>query len=140
VLQQYASDGGAPGSDPDYGNGVLNLGWAMARNDPTRIDTAISSIYYDSTTSQMEFVVQNRSGQGLSGMVLTVDAGGTTSNYSIPLLTPGAISVIKLPVDQNQLVTSGGIVFRAQLVNPRGVVDQVPGNNRRTSALTPPSK
>jgi hypothetical protein len=88
----------------------------------------------------MEFVVQNRSGQGLSGMVLTVDAGGTTSNYSIPLLTPGAISVIKLPVDQNQLVTSGGIVFRAQLVNPRGVVDQVPGNNRRTSALTPPSK
>jgi hypothetical protein len=140
VLQQYASDGGAPGSDPDYGNGVLNLGWAMARNDPTRIDTAISSIYYDSTTSQMEFVVQNRSGQGLSGMVLTVDAGGTTSNYSIPLLTPGAISVVKLPVDQNQLVTSGGIVFRAQLVNPRGVVDQVPGNNRRTSALTPPSK
>ena len=140
VLQQYASDGGAPGPDADYGNGVLNLGWAMARNDPTRIDTAISSNYYDSATGQMEFVVQNRSGQSVSGLVLNIDAGGTTSNYSIPILTPGAISVVKLPVDQNQLAASGGIVFRTQLINPPGIVDQVPANNRRTSSLTPPSK
>jgi hypothetical protein len=140
VLQQYASDGGAPGPDADYGNGVLNLGWAMARNDPTRIDTAIASNYYDSATGQMEFVVQNRSGQSVSGLVLNIDAGGTTSNYSIPILTPGAISVVKLPVDQNQLAASGGIVFRTQLINPPGIVDQVPANNRRTSSLTPPSK
>ena len=140
VLQQHASDGGAPGPDADYGNGVLNLGWAMARNDPARIDTAISSNYYDSATGQMEIVVQNRSGQSVSGLVLDVDAGGATTNYSIPLLAPGATSVVKVPVDQNQLVSSGGIVFRTQLVNPAGIVDQVPANNRRTSSLAPPSK
>jgi hypothetical protein len=140
VLQQYASDGGAPGPDADYGNGVLNLGWAMARNDSSHIDTAISGNYYDSSTGQMEFVVQNRSGQSVTGLVLKVDAGGATSDYSIPLLVPGAISVVKLPVDQTQLTTAGGIVFRSQLVNPPGMVDQVPGNNRRTSSLTPPSK
>jgi hypothetical protein len=140
VLQQDASDGGAPGPDADYGNGVLNLGWAMARNDPAHTDTAISSHYYDSATGQMEFVVQNRSGQSVSGLVLKVDAGGATSDYSIPLLVPGAVSVVKLPVDQTQLTTTGGIVFRTQLVNPPGMVDQVPGNNRRTSSLSPPSK
>jgi hypothetical protein len=48
--------------------------------------------------------------------------------------------VVKLPVDQNQLAASGGIVFRTQLINPPGIVDQVPANNRRTSSLTPPSK
>lgn len=140
VLQQYASDGGAPGPDADYGNGILNLGWAMARNDPARIDTAISSNYYDSATGQMEFVVQNRSGQSVSGLVLNVDAGGTASSYSIPVLAPGASSVVKMPVDQNQLAASGGIVYREQLVNPAGIVDQVPANNRRTSSLTPPAK
>lgn len=136
TLQQYASDGGAPGPDPDYGNGILNLGWAMNRNDPLRIDTAISSHYYDAATGQMEFVVQNRSGQGVSGMVLSVDAGGVTTTSPIPLLGPGATYVVKMPVDQNQLAASGSIIYRTQLVNPPGIVDQVPANNRRTSSLT----
>ena len=140
VLQQYASDGGAPGWDPDYGNGILNLGWAMARNDPTYIDTAISSHYYDAATGQMEFVVQNRSGQGVAGMVLNVEADGATSTYSIPLLGPGVIYVAKMAVDQEQLEASDGLVFRTQLVNPSGIVDQVPANNRRTSSLAPPTK
>ena len=52
TLQQYASDGGAPGPDPAYGNGILNLGWAMARTDPACIDTAVSSNYYDATTGR----------------------------------------------------------------------------------------
>jgi subtilisin family serine protease len=140
TLQQYASDGGAPGPDPDYGNGILNLGWAMNRNDPLRIDTAISSHYYDAATGQMEFVVQNRSGQGVSGMVLNVDAGGVASTTPIPLLAPGATAVVKMPVDQNQLTASGSIVYRTELINPPGIVDQVPANNRRTSSLAPPSK
>ncbi|HUL53751.1 MAG TPA: S8 family serine peptidase [Opitutaceae bacterium] len=140
TLQQYASDGGAPGPDPDYGDGILNLGWAMNRNDPLRIDTAISSHYYDATSGQMEFVVQNRSGQGVSGLVLNVDAGGVASTTPLPLLGPGATYVVKMPVDQSQLTASGGIVFRTELVNPPGVTDQVPANNRRTSYLSPPPK
>ena len=140
VLQQYASDGGAPGRDSDYGSGILNLGWAMARNDPTYIDTAISSHYYDAAAGQMEFVVQNRSGQGVGGMVLNVEADSVTSTYSVPLLGPGAIYVARMPVDQEQLKAGGGIVFRTQLVNPGGITDQVPANNRRTSSLAPPTK
>jgi subtilisin family serine protease len=140
TLRQYASDGGAPEPDPDYGNGILNVGWAMNRNDPLRIDTAISSHYYDAATGQMEFVVQNRSGQGVSGMVLNVEASGTTTTYSIPLLGPGATYVVKMAVDQSQLKANPGIVFRTQLANPGGVIDQVPANNRKTSALAPPTQ
>jgi hypothetical protein len=140
VLQQDASDGGAPGRDSDYGSGILNLGWAMTRNDPTYIDTAISSHYYDAAAGQMEFMVQNRSGQGVAGMVLNVEADSATSTYSIPLLAPGAIYVAKMPVDQEQLKSSDGLVFRTQLVNPGGIADQVPANNRRTSSLAPPTK
>ena len=49
------------------------------RNNPLYVDTAISSHYFDPVTDQMEFVIQNRSGQGISGMTLNVEAGGTLS-------------------------------------------------------------
>jgi hypothetical protein len=140
ILEQYSSDGGSPGADPDYGNGILNLGWAINRNDPTRIDTAISSHYYDAATGQMEFVIQNRSGQSVAGMILNVDTGTGAVACSLPLLTSGGSYVVKMPVDPVQLATAGSIVFRTQLVNPAGIVDQVPANNRRTSSLTAPAK
>ena len=139
VLEHYASDGGAPGPDPNYGDGVVNLGWAMNRNNPLYVDTAISSHYYDAATGQMEFVIQNRGGQGIGGMVLSVDASGTTTTYSIPLLGPGASDVVAMAVDQSQLKANSGMVFRTQLANPAGVIDQVPANNRKASALAPPT-
>ena len=139
IVQQYASDGGAPGVDVNFGNGILNLGWSMNRTDPTHIDTAISSHYYDATTGMMEFVVQNRSGLPVAGLQLNVDAGGAGSTFSIPLLPAGATYVAKQPVDQAALSAAGRIEFRTQLVNPAGLVDQVPANNRKASVLTPPA-
>ena len=44
ILQTYSNDGGAPGADPDYGQGV-DLGWAMARSDSTH-RYRLSSHYY----------------------------------------------------------------------------------------------
>jgi hypothetical protein len=140
VLTQYASDGGTPGPDPEYGNGILNLGWAMNRNDATRIDTAISSHYYDAATDQMEFVIQNRGGQAVAGMTLNVDTGSGSTAYSIPTVAPRGTYVVKMPVDQALLAAAGEIVFRTQLNNPDGIVDQVPANNRRTSSLSAPAR
>jgi hypothetical protein len=139
LLQQYTDDGGAPGADPNYGSGVLNLGWAMNHADPTRIDTAVSSHYYDATTGEMEFVVQNRSGQTVSGLQLAVDAGGTSSIVPIPPLKAGATYVAKQPVNQTVLTTTGQVQFRTQLLNPSGLVDQSPANNRKASVLTAPA-
>jgi hypothetical protein len=139
VLQQYASDGGPAGTDPDYGHGVINLGWAMARNDPTRIDTAVSSHYYDATTSTMEFVVQNRSVQAVAGLSLDVTTNGTTNRYPISWLNSGATQVVTLPVSQTELAAQGHLDFVTQLNNPSGVTDQVPSNNRKSSSLTAPA-
>jgi hypothetical protein len=139
LLQQYASDGGAPGADPDYGAGILNLGWAMGRNDPGRVDTAVSSHHYNAETGQMEIVIQNRSGIGIGGMTLTLDANGTVGNYAVPYLVPGAIHVVRAQVDQDQLKTAGRVDFLSELKNPANVVDRVPANNRRSSTISPPA-
>jgi hypothetical protein len=73
-------------------------------------------------------------------MILNVDTGTNTAAYSIPLLTPGGSYVVRMPIDPGQLAAAGTMVFRTQLNNPAGIVDQVPANNRRTSSLTAPAK
>lgn len=138
TLSHYVSDAGAPGADPNYGRGILNLGWAMARNDPTRIDTAVSSHYYNDATGNMEIVVQNRSAQGVAGLELAVDTTTGSVSSALSWLKAGETTVVTIPVDQKALKSGAPLLFRSQLVNPSGVVDQVPANNRKTSSLQQP--
>ena len=137
TLQQYSSDGGAPGADNSYGSGILNLGWAMNRSEPTRVDTAVSSHYYNSKTGQMEFVVQNRSGSTVSGLNLYITDSLGQSGWQIPPLDPGATSTVTVPVGQLALDrAANGISFRSQLVNPNGVSDVAPSNNQKASTVS----
>lgn len=137
VLQRTANDSGAPGADPSYGNGILNLGWAMNRNNPTYHDSAIASHYYDAASNEMEFVIQNRSGQALGALQLQVSSGSTATTFPISPLAAGATTVVRMPVDQSALKTNGGVTFSTQLINPGGMTDRVPANNRRSSTLAP---
>lgn len=138
VLVQSANDGGTPGADPAYGNGILNLGWAMNRSNPAYVDTAVSSHSYDPANNQMQFVVQNRSGRPVSGMSLNVTTGATTTTQTVPSLAAGESYTARVPVDQIALRTNGALTFTTQLANPIGTTDAVPANNRRSSVLTPP--
>jgi hypothetical protein len=137
ILQQYTSDGGAPGADNSYGSGILNLGWAMNRNNTARVDTAVSSHYYNNQTGQMEFVVQNRSGTAVSGLTLNITGNQGQTNYTLPVLNAGASTTISVPVNQYSLSqATQGLSFRSQLINPTGVTDAMPSNNQKASTVS----
>lgn len=137
ILQLYSSDGGAPGADPAYGSGILNLGWAMNRNDTTRVDTAVSSHYYNNQTGQMEFVVQNRSGSTVNGMNLYITGSAGQLAYQIPQLDPGGSTTVSIPVNQIDLSRAvNGLSYRSQLLNPNSVTDVLPVNNQRASTVS----
>jgi hypothetical protein len=138
LLTKTASDAGAPGADASYGNGILNLAWAMNANTPGYVDTAISSHYFDAENNQMDFVVQNRSSQPVSGLTLNVTSGATASTYAVPPLAPGASYVVKTAVDSAALKANGSLAFATQLTNPSGLDDKVLQNNRKSSVLTAP--
>jgi hypothetical protein len=140
VLQKTASDSGAPGADANYGNGILNLGWAMNRKNPAYIDTAIASHYFDAANNEMDFVVQNRSGQSVGGLQLSVTTSGVANTYAISPLPAGGSAVIKVPLDISAIKTNGGVSFSTQLLNAAGTIDRVPANNRRSSSLAPIAK
>ena len=59
---------------------------------------------------------------------------------SLELHAAGATTVVNLPISSSQIAAAGTIEFRSELVNPSGVTDQVPTNNRRASTLSVPGK
>ncbi len=136
VLEQFSSDGGAPGADPAYGSGILNLGWAMNWADPVRVDTAVSSHYFNNDSGQMEIVVQNRSGSAVSGLQLNITDSMGQTGWQIPPLSPGATTTVTLPVNQLELTRSAtGLNYRSQLINPNGLLDVQPANNQKASTV-----
>jgi subtilisin family serine protease len=140
LLARTANDAGAPGVDPAYGHGIINLATALNSSNASYVDTAVASHYYNTDTNQMEFVVQNRSGRTVSGMALSVGVDGTVTTQTVPSLGAGETYVAKIPVNDVALRTNGSLQFSTQLTNPLGVNDQVPANNKRSSVLTAPKK
>ena len=138
LLATHANDGGAPGTDPDYGRGSLNLGWALAGDDPNRVDTAVSSHYLNPATGTMDVVVQNRSARGVNGVELVISVNGTSQTVALPWLEAGASTAVPVVIDQAQLAKDGSLTIQTQLKTPPGTVDAVPANNSRSSLITPP--
>ena len=135
LLTRYSADAGAPGRDAGFGHGTVDLGWAMNANNRDYVDTSIASHYYRPEDGLMDFVVQNRSGQPVSGLTLSVNAAGRQENVSVPWLTPGARWSYTVPVDAAALGAAGELHYSSQLRNPNGLVDQNPANNRRASVV-----
>jgi hypothetical protein len=133
VLQTYSADGGAAGVDPDYGHGTLDLGWVLARDNRSRVDTTVSSHHYNPDTASLEIVVQNRSAAPATSLALTVDMNGTISRYTVPSIGAGGSLGVEIPVDAT--IAAGPITLRTRLDNPPGVVDALPANNTRGSLI-----
>ena len=135
LLTSHASDGGAAGSDPDYGNGSVNLAWAMNASNPSWSDPAVSSQNYDAKTGLVSIVVQNRGGQAVGGLSLGVSANGVATTQALGVLAAGSSTTVTLPVDSALLAEGGQVVVRSQLVTPAGFVDQNTANNRKSGVI-----
>ena len=133
LLATYANDGGSAGTDPDYGRGSVNLGWALERANAARRDVAVSGLNARLKEGVVEIVVQNRGAVATSGLALTVDAGGGGENHPVPKLAAGASATVRVPVR----VPVAGSVLRvaARLELPVGMRDDEPGNNARAGVI-----
>ena len=139
IVQQHASDAGEPGADPNYGNGILNVGWTMNRSSSAYADTAVASTLYDPATGVASVVVQNRGNQMVQGLELRVTIGTTPTTLAVAGLAPGASATVPVNIDAAALQAAGQLNLGIQLVNPAGLPDQVPLNNRANGVVTAPA-
>lgn len=135
LLATYSADAGAPGQDPGYGYGTVDLGYAFNHANPQYTDTTVASHYFNSDLGRVEYVVQNRSGHPVEGLTLNVNAGGVRESVPVPTLSAGQLWSYNVLVDEARLNAVSELTYTSQLRNPAGLVDQNPANNARASVV-----
>ena len=102
LLKRHLNESGSIGTDPVYGEGVLDWDRLRERNRPGRADLALADIYLqpDATPGTMmpiEIVIQNRGTKWLSSSSLEVLIGDADPvEFTIESLPPGKASSRKV--------------------------------------------
>ncbi len=135
LLTTYSADAGPPGQDPSFGYGTVDIGYALNYNNPAYYDPSVASHYFNAELGRVEYVIQNRSGQAVNGLMLNVNAAGERETIAVPLLDPGERWTYNVLVDEARLDLESSLEYYSQLRLPSGLTDQNPGNNGKASVV-----
>ena len=142
IVQNFADDGGGPGKDEQYGNGILNYGRISERNTPGIYDIAVGGYFFPKTvtwdnnmTVPIVITIQNRGTESIqqAGAVITVD--GQKEKYVISKIEAGKSIGISSNIDVHKLMTGNSCVVTAE-VYPTTSSDLYPANNILRTIVT----
>lgn len=129
-----SNDAGLPGPDPDYGNGILDLGRVMEAKTPHIFDAAIASQILLPPSSpnalpELWVTVQNQGTAPLINTPVTISTPSGTQHFNISSLTPGQIQTLKLPI---RVPANGTPITVTSKIKPPAA-DNDSHNNSRTT-------
>ena len=130
----HLNEAGAPGPDPYYGSGFVDLGRILRSNQPNFTDAAIASHHFTTAPSgrtQVEVVVQNRGNTLLVNTPVQVTTPSGTVTMNLTSLQPGQIGTFTLPIQLHK----GSTTVHSQVQTQTR--DFSPSNNRRTDVYKP---
>jgi len=138
LLLANSNEAGAPGADPIYGAGNLDVGRTLQSGTDGIVDVAVASYYYDpvlaaagGNESTAQVVVENRGTEPVHNIVVEVDSGHGARNYNVPYLNPGDIAVLETPIDAAAGAAAGLLQVSATASLDRSLNgnDQAPTDN-----------
>jgi len=135
LLSTYSADAGPPGQDASFGHGTIDIGYALNYNNPAYYDPSVASHYFNSDQGRVEYVIQNRSGQAVDGLMLNVNAAGVRETVAVPPLNAGERWTYNVFVDEARLAAESQLEYYSQLRLPAGLQDQNPANNGKASVV-----
>jgi hypothetical protein len=140
MLETYSNEAGAPGADPAFGKGILDVGRVVQSDTPGLTDVAVASHYVDLTnlgeneSPMVDIVIENRGTTRINGATLNMKADNNSRSYALPPLDPGDVIVREFPIDVRLGENQGDLTFSSELSLP-GVEDFSPTDNSRTSVI-----
>ncbi|WP_193211709.1 S8 family peptidase [Luteolibacter marinus] len=130
-----SDDAGAPGQDPEYGAGILNVARVINRGIPNLQDAAIVSQRLVTGTApgnplKLDLTIQNRGTAILINPLVEIRMAGYVTPLTATTLAPGAVHTFSVPVQQ--AVNDRQITVSSSVAVARGEIDIHPENNTRT--------
>ncbi len=136
------NEAGAPGWDPVYGNGLLDMGRVMNAGIPGILDAALASNYLAAPNEtipypHLQVVIQNRG----TAMLLNTGVRVTTPFGSMPMnitnLAPDQIRTFNIPLPLVDWNAPGTLKFDSAVNLSGSQRDVKPTNNRRVDTYSP---
>jgi len=137
ILENNLNASGAPGDDPFYGGGILDVDRMINANTPGRFDLAVASNWYeppgqDEVVGTLQVTVQNQGTEAMAGATVDVILNDDIFTMTLPRLQGGAYHVVSLPI--NEPAEGEQIAIRST-INLNGNEDRDPGNNVLTGSV-----
>lgn len=138
------NEAGAPGWDPVYGNGVLDMGRVMNAGVPGIYDAALASNYLAAPTADIPYphlqvIIQNRG----TAMLLNAGVKVTTPFGSMPMnitnLAPDQTHTFNIPLPLVDWNAPGTLKFDSSVNLSGSQWDVKTANNRRVETYSPSS-
>lgn len=131
ILESNLNASGAPGHDPFYGGGTLDVDRMVNTYTDGRFDLAVASNWYqepgpDDVVGTLQVTVQNQGTEAISGASVDVIINDDIFSMALPLLQEGGSHVVSLPVNEPE--DNQQIAIRSS-INLNGNQDRDPGNN-----------
>ena len=131
ILESNLNASGAPGHDPLYGGGTLDVDRMVNAYTEGRFDLAVASNWYeepgpDEVVGTLQVTVQNQGTEPMSGATIDVIINDDIFSMTLPLLREGASHVVSLPVSEPE---EGQQIGVRSTINLNGNEDRDPGNN-----------
>lgn len=133
-IETYANEAGAPGVDPTYGVGILDVGRVLDSGVSGIYDVALASNHLVTNgqgNAVVQVTVENRGTASVVNASVTVKTALGTSYLNITTLAPGAIHTFEVPVgrlDESARIESSVGLSGAQ-------TDKNPYNNIRVNVV-----
>lgn len=138
----YFNEGGAPGPDPEFGSGMIDL--SRVKNGKTRgiYDAAIATqrILPPSANApygQVEITVQNRGTEPLINTNVQLTTPNGNSNWNITSLPIGGTSTTRVPIT---FKTATSLRYESKVSLSGGRRDIKPSNDRRAETYVPTTR
>ena len=111
LLVKYANDSGLPGSKEEIGNGTVDLGRAMERNQRGLVDMAVGGVTLkeEGSVGRILAGVQNRGTETVNSPSLEITVGGERRKFYFGSLAPGQTASESMTFDLFRARQEGGI-------------------------------
>lgn len=126
LLLAHANEAGAPGTDPVYGSGNLNVGRVFERSTPGIVDVAVASYHYDPVLAASngseniaQVIVENRGTEAVHNVSVDIDSGDGARTYNVAFIPAGESYLIPTPINAAAGKSAGQLDVSATVrINP----------------------
>ncbi len=135
MVQANANEAGAPGSDPAYGAGILDLGRVLNLGKPGIHDLALASNHlaiHTSGNTVLQVTVENRGTAAVINAPVTVQTPLGTNHLNVTTLAPGQIQTFELPIGR----VENSVRIESRVAAGEGLADQNPDDYIRVDVLS----